>query len=114
MMLPECKKDDPYFIGFFLVGAYQEILGNLHNLFGDTNSLELKLLDGGRFEIADLVTGDTIANVLNAAHYDTKKLIQSYERQLIKANLSSAEIFSYTNELRGVFSQLTYLSGGLV
>jgi arginine decarboxylase len=85
-----------------------------HNLFGDTNSLELKLLDGGRFEIADLVTGDTIANVLSLAHYDTKKLIQSYEKQLLKAGLTSAEVFSYTNELQRVFSQLTYLSGGLL
>ncbi|CEG55497.1 biosynthetic arginine decarboxylase [Legionella fallonii] len=111
LLLPPYDENDPYAIGFFLVGAYQEILGNLHNLFGDTNSLDVKLSDDGQFELNDLVSGDTVTNVLNLAHFDTKKLIQSYERQLIQAELPKETMLSYLNELRSIFSQLTYLDG---
>lgn len=111
LMLPPYKSNNPYHIGFFLVGAYQEILGNLHNLFGDTNSLDVKLSDDGQFELEDLVNGDTVTNVLNLAHFDTKKLIQSYEKQLIQTELPKEQTLSYLNELRSIFSQLTYLDG---
>lgn len=111
LLLPQYNPKNPYAIGFFLVGAYQEILGNLHNLFGDTNSLDVKLFDDGRFELDDLVSGDTVTNVLNYAHFDTKKLIQSYEKQLIHAELPREVMLSYLNELRSIFSQLTYLDG---
>ncbi len=111
LLLPPYDANNPYDIAFFLVGAYQEILGNLHNLFGDTNSLDVKLLQDGQFEINDLVSGDTITNVLNLAHFDTKKLLQSYEKQLINAELPYEKIQSYLNELRSIFSQLTYLNG---
>lgn len=109
--LPPYDLNNPYAIGFFLVGAYQEILGNLHNLFGDTNSLDVKLFDNGEFELNDLVSGDTVTNVLNLAHFDTKKLIQSYEKQLIQSELPNELSFLYLNELRSIFTQLTYLDG---
>lgn len=109
LMLPRYDPDNPYAIAFFLVGAYQEILGNLHNLFGDTNSLDVKLTGDGQFEINDLVSGDTVTNVLNLAHFDTKKLLQSYEKQLINTELCEDTIQLYLNELRSIFSQLTYL-----
>jgi arginine decarboxylase len=111
LMLPPYNKDNPYSIGFFLVGAYQEILGNLHNLFGDTNSLDVKLSEDGQFELDALVSGDTVTNVLSLAHFDTKKLIQSYEKQLIQAELPHDTIVLYLNELRSIFPQLTYLDG---
>ncbi len=110
LMLPSYDSTNPYALGFFLVGAYQEILGNLHNLFGDTNSINVKLLGRGEFEINDLVSGDTVTNVLNFAHYDTKKLLQSYEKQLIHTNLSQDLIESYLNELSSIFTQQTYLN----
>lgn len=111
LLLPTFDAKKPYDLAIFLVGAYQEILGNLHNLFGDTNSLDVKLMGDGKFEIKDLVSGDTITNVLNFAHFDTKKLLQSYETQLLKTSLSPVKIQSYLNELRSIFSQLTYLDG---
>lgn len=113
LLLPPFSETNPYNIGFFLVGAYQEILGNLHNLFGDTNSLDVKLFDNGEFELNDLVSGDTITNVLNLAHYDSKRLIQSYEKQLIQTDLPREQSLSYLNELRSNFSQGTYLEGNL-
>lgn len=109
LMLPPYDESKPYALAFFLVGAYQEILGNLHNLFGDTNSLDVTLKADGQFEINDLVSGDTVTNVLNLAHYDTKKLLLSYEKQLINTELSEAKIQSYLNELRSIFTQQTYL-----
>lgn len=109
LMLPHYHANKPYLLAFFLVGAYQEILGNLHNLFGDTNSLDVTLHDDGQFEITDLVSGDTVTNVLSYAHFDTKKLLQSYEKQLINTELPQETIQSYLNELRSIFSQLTYL-----
>ncbi|KTD08643.1 biosynthetic arginine decarboxylase [Legionella jamestowniensis] len=109
LMLPPYDPQNPYALAFFLVGAYQEILGNLHNLFGDTNSLDVKLLGDGQFEITDLISGDTVTNVLNYAHFDTKRLLLSYEKQLIQAELPKEQIQSYLNELRSIFSQLTYL-----
>jgi arginine decarboxylase len=111
LLLPPYEATNPYYLGFFLVGAYQEILGNLHNLFGDTNSLDVKLLPDGQFELNDLVNGDTVTNVLHFAHFDTKKLILSYEKQLINRELPKEQILSYLNELRSIFSQLTYLDG---
>ncbi|KTD16674.1 biosynthetic arginine decarboxylase [Legionella jordanis] len=109
LLLPAFDTENPYALAFFLVGAYQEILGNLHNLFGDTNSLDVKLLGDGQFEITDLISGDTVTNVLNYAHFDTKRLLLSYEKQLIHADLSTDQIQIYLNELRSIFSQLTYL-----
>ncbi len=109
LLLPRFNENKPYDIAFFLVGAYQEILGNLHNLFGDTNSMDVKLTMNGGFEINDLVSGDTITNVLNLAHYDTKKLLQSYEKQLIQTELPDEQIQTYLNELRSIFTKLTYL-----
>lgn len=116
LLLPPYDVNNPYDLAFFLAGAYQEILGNLHNLFGDTNSLDVKLLDNGHFDINDLVSGDTVTNVLNFAHYDTKKLLQSYEKQLINTDLPHDDVQAYLNELRSIFTQLTYLDNnkGLV
>ena len=114
LLLPPYDYNNPYVLGFFLVGAYQEILGNLHNLFGDTNSLDVKLHGDGQFEINDLVSGDTVTNVLNLAHFDTKKLLQSYEKQLINTALSQETVQAYLNELRSIFSQLTYLDSNKI
>lgn len=110
LLLPPYDPTNPYALAFFLVGAYQEILGNLHNLFGDTNSLDVKLTSNGSFELNDLIVGDTIANVLNLAHFDPKRLVQSYEKQLRSTELSDEIIQAYLIELRSGFSQLTYLT----
>ena len=109
LLLPRFDEKKPYDIAFFLVGAYQEILGNLHNLFGDTNSLDVRLTGDGNFEINDLVSGDTITNVLDLAHYDTKDLLRSYEKQLIQTALPDDQIQYYLNELRSIFTKQTYL-----
>ena len=109
LMLPKYHADDPYLLGFFLVGAYQEILGNLHNLFGTTNSLNVTLLEKGTFEINEVTMGDKVEDVLRYANYDTYQLLASYEKQLMQANLSEAQSDTYLQEIRRQFQQLTYL-----
>jgi len=64
----------PYRLGFFLLGAYQEILGDLHNLFGDTHAVHVQL-NGQRFIIDDTEEGDTVYEVLKYVHFDADKLI---------------------------------------
>lgn len=72
------KGDDPYYIGVFLVGAYQEILGDLHNLFGDTNAVHLSATKEG-YSIDQIIDGETVADVLEYVQYNPKKLVRTVE-----------------------------------
>lgn len=69
---------DPYYIGVFLVGAYQEILGDLHNLFGDTNAVHISVYKD-RYEIDQIIDGETVAEVLDYVQFSPKKLVRSVE-----------------------------------
>ncbi len=73
-------RDEDYYLGVFLVGAYQEILGDLHNLFGDTNTVHVTLGEGGVYHIDHVVTGDTVTDVLKYVSYDRDDLISSVRR----------------------------------
>ncbi len=66
----------PYYLGMFLVGAYQEIMGNLHNLFGDTNVVHIQMTPKG-YQIQSVVKGDTIREVLSYVQYDAEDLIET-------------------------------------
>ncbi|MBN1335165.1 MAG: biosynthetic arginine decarboxylase [Deltaproteobacteria bacterium] len=66
---------EDYLIGVFLVGAYQEILGDLHNLFGDTNAVHVSLDEEGDYRIDSVVEGDRVSDVLGYVSYNTKELI---------------------------------------
>ena len=112
MMLPAYNPKNPYFLGFFLVGAYQEILGNLHNLFGDNSSIGVKFQDNGLFEIYDMAAGDTVEQVLTSAHFNIKHLVLSFEKQLKKTDLPFDISRSYLNEILGHLSKPTYLEIG--
>ena len=72
------KEKTPYYIGVFLVGAYQEILGDLHNLFGDTNAVHIKVKDN-TYEIDKIIEGETIADVLDYVQFDPKRMARSIE-----------------------------------
>ena len=69
---------EPYYIGVFLVGAYQEILGDLHNLFGDTNAVHVSVYKD-RYEIDQVIDGETVAEVLDYVQFSPKKLVRSVE-----------------------------------
>ncbi len=78
LQLHELKKGEPYYLGVFLVGAYQEILGDLHNLFGDTNAVHV-IVKGNEYEIKQIIDGETVAEVLDYVQYDAKKLVRTME-----------------------------------
>ena len=71
---------DVYLLGVFLVGAYQEILGDLHNLFGDTNTLHVSLGEEGGYHIDHVLAGDTVADVLKYVSYDRDDLVANVRR----------------------------------
>ncbi len=73
-------REEDYYLGIFLVGAYQEILGDLHNLFGDTNTLHVALGEGGSYHIDHVLTGDTVTDVLKYVSYDRDQLMASVRR----------------------------------
>lgn len=84
--LHSVKEGEPYILGIFLTGAYQEILGDLHNLFGDTNAVHLRLsADGDGYDVTDLVHGDTTTEVLNYVQFDAQALIATFRRKVQRA-----------------------------
>ena len=70
------ENGDEYYLGIFLVGAYQEILGDLHNLFGDTNTVHVSLGQYGDYNIEEVVAGETVADVLRYVHYSPEDLMR--------------------------------------
>ena len=72
------KPGDPYYLGVFLVGAYQEILGDMHNLFGDTNAVHISVYKD-RYEIDRIIDGETVADVLDYVQFNPKKLVRNVE-----------------------------------
>jgi arginine decarboxylase len=75
---------EPYYLGMFLNGAYQEIMGNLHNLFGDTNAVHITLTPKG-YQIDHVVKGDTMTEVLGYVQYDSEDLVESIRQQTEQA-----------------------------
>jgi arginine decarboxylase len=113
---PRYDKDgemEPYFLGMFLAGAYQEIMGNLHNLFGDTNAVHIRLSQQG-YQIEHVVKGDTIQEVLGYVQYGAEDLVESIriqteaalEKGLITLQESQLLLQSYERSL----ASYTYLS----
>lgn len=104
---------EPYYLAMFLNGAYQEIMGNLHNLFGDTNAIHIKLTPKG-YQIEHVVKGDTMKEVLGYVQYDSEDLIENIRRrseQALQENritLQEAQLLlqNYERSLSGY----TYLS----
>lgn len=72
------KKGEPYYLGVFLVGAYQEILGDMHNLFGDTNAVHISVYED-HYEIDRVIDGETVAEVLDYVEFNPKKLVRNVE-----------------------------------
>ncbi len=78
------RQGQPYYIGVFLVGAYQEILGDMHNLFGDTNAVHISCYKD-RWEIEQVIDGETVAEVLDYVQFSPKKLVRNVEGWVTKA-----------------------------
>jgi arginine decarboxylase len=79
--LHELRDNEPYYLGVFLVGAYQEILGDLHNLFGDTNTAHISIKDDG-YSIEEVVPGETVGQVLRYVNYDGERLVSQLKTKI--------------------------------
>jgi arginine decarboxylase len=75
----ELKDGEDYYLGVFFVGAYQETLGDLHNLFGDTHVATIELRHDGGFELKHEQEGDTLTEVLSYVEYDTKTMLNNFK-----------------------------------
>ncbi len=98
----------PYLLGIFLVGAYQEILGDLHNLFGDTNSIHVELLEDGNYQLTNAMHGDTVESTLRHVNFDSDELLSSYQKLLHQANLPAAESNEFLTDLVKGLKGYTY------
>ena len=78
------RGEEPYFLGMFLNGAYQEILGDMHNLFGDTNAVHVRLSESG-YQVRHVIKGDSIAEVLRYVEYDPDQMVEAVRRQAERA-----------------------------
>ena len=107
--LHDLDPNEDYFLGVFLVGAYQETLGDLHNLFGDTNVVSIRLNKEGGYEFVSEIEGDTVEDVLTYVEYDAKEMRRNFRQsaeEAVRDGLITAAdrrdiVSSYENGLRG-------------
>jgi arginine decarboxylase len=110
--LHEFRDGEPYMLGVFLTGAYQEILGDLHNLFGDTNAVHLRLAPNGTYEVTDLVHGDTVTEVLNYVQFRASDLLQTFRRKVTAAkHINRQEGNTFIADYIAGLEGYTYLEG---
>jgi arginine decarboxylase len=111
--LHDLEPTKPYYLGLFLGGAYQEIMGNLHNLFGDTNAVHIKLTPKG-YKIEHVVKGDTMTEVVGYVQYDVEDLIESIrqkaEQALLENRIEIGEAQRLLQNYEHSLSQYTYLA----
>lgn len=107
--LHELKNGNDYYLGVFLVGAYQETLGDLHNLFGDTNVVSVRIDSDGNYDLVKEIRGDSVADVLSYVEYDPKDMLVRFrgkaEEAVREGKISAGDrkeiMQAYDNGLRG-------------
>ena len=105
------RDGDAYILGIVLTGAYQEILGDLHNLFGDTNAVHVRIADGG-YELTHLVHGDTVTEVLNYVQFRASDLLATFRRKVQSAKgIGREEANRFIAEYVAGLEGYTYLEG---
>ena len=104
----------PYYIGMFLVGAYQEILGDLHNLFGDTDAVHVRLENEATYSVDHVVEGNSVDDVLHYVQYERRALIEKVRRTIEEAlregRISLEESARLRTRYRQGLEEYTYLS----
>jgi arginine decarboxylase len=104
------KAGEPYHLGIFMVGAYQEILGDMHNLFGDTDSVHVEVRADGSYELTQAKRGDTVDSVLRFVHFNPEDLLAAYRQKVAAATwLNAGERERCLQELAAGLEGYTYL-----
>lgn len=110
--LHSLREKEPYYLAVFLVGAYQEILGDMHNLFGDTSAVHISVNDKG-YTIDKIIDGETVAEVLDYVQYEPKKLVRALEtwvsRSIKQGKISLDEGKEFLSNYRSGLYGYTYL-----
>lgn len=107
--LHQVKHGEQYLIGIFMVGAYQEILGDIHNLFGDTHAVNVRLLPDGGFELKEIEVGDRLAEILRYVHHEPQQLVSCYEKAVAASGLPEKTQQQALNILKNSFDRYSYL-----
>ncbi|MBQ4850674.1 biosynthetic arginine decarboxylase [Pseudoalteromonas sp. MMG012] len=105
--IPPYQFGQQYHLAMFMVGAYQEILGDLHNLFGDTDSVHVELTEQG-YTLTNAIKGDSVADVLKFVHYDHEKLSNNFVEQVSKLDIEHDLKAQYLAELNAGLAGYTY------
>jgi arginine decarboxylase len=107
------RDGEPYWVGLFLAGAYQEVMGNLHNLFGSTDAVHIRLAPGGGYRVDHVVRGDTNAEVLQAMEHDPVLLLErlrmASEAAIAQGQLAIGDARRLMDHLETSLRQTTYL-----
>ncbi|MEN8376156.1 MAG: biosynthetic arginine decarboxylase [Gemmatimonadota bacterium] len=110
--LHSLRAGEPYVLGVFLAGAYQEILGDLHNLFGDTDSVHVRVV-GDDYEVEDVVRGDTMTDVLKYVGFDPADLVATFRRKVKNAALEKNDANAFIADYVAGLAGYTYLIDNL-
>ncbi len=106
---PTLGRTTPNLLGIFMVGAYQEILGDMHNLFGDTHSVHVELNDSGEHEIKNPLDGDTVSDMLRYVDFDPKDVLLNYRNKLAASGLPKDVQKHYLEDLTLGLNGYSYL-----
>lgn len=109
LQLHDLRPNTDYLLGIFLVGAYQEILGDMHNLFGDTNSVNVELDSNGSYRLVSPRHGDTVNAVLRHVQYDPSDLLHAFRQKIEASRLPRERAEIFQNELIAGMEGYTYL-----
>ncbi|MDU7869288.1 MAG: arginine decarboxylase, partial [Pantoea sp.] len=109
MPMPEYDVDNPPMLGFFMVGAYQEILGNMHNLFGDTEAVDVYARENGDVEVQLSDEGDTVADMLRYVQLDPNELMALFRHQVQASDLDDELRAQFLEEFESGLYGYTYL-----
>ncbi|WP_395303153.1 biosynthetic arginine decarboxylase [Pectobacterium polonicum] len=109
MPMPPYDPENPPLLGFFMVGAYQEILGNMHNLFGDTSTVDVFVFQDGTVEIEESDEGNTVADMLEYVQLDPKVLMTRFRDQVKETDLDAELQAQFMEEFETGLYGYTYL-----
>jgi len=105
----EPRPGESYLVGIFMLGAYQEILGDMHNLFGDTDSVHIRADDAGKFSITDPLRGDSVDHVLSLVQFKSDWMREVYARKVAGSGVDAEKQTQYLQELEDGLTGYTYL-----
>ena len=112
ILLPRIIEHDELLLGVFLVGAYQEILGDMHNLFGEINSVDVVLSEKGQLDFSVIDRGDSIADVLSYVHFEKKIIKEKFANKIKLIQWSDKDRAILLQEIDRILEKSTYYSKG--